>query len=174
MRGCSWRGASPCADRGIGRTHDGGFVFPDGSVWYYTQRQTAAPDGQTYTEAIFTDGTEQYAANNELTHDNRELRRVNEKLQKMYVRATDQYGWGVLMEATEETSRLCPIRNEETGDFYPGRPVTEEIRHDIRRIFRLLIDAGADRESRSAYSGKAIRQHYEGSPVWVLCGDLFD
>ena len=52
------------------------------------------------------------------------------------VRATDQYGRGVLMEAVEETSRLCPVRNEETGGFYPGRPVTEEMRHDIRRIFR--------------------------------------
>ena len=65
------------------------------------------------------------------------------------------------------------IRSEENGEFYPGRPVTEEMRHDIRRIFRLLIDAGADREDRSAYSGKTIRQHYEGSPVWELCGDLF-
>ena len=89
------------------------------------------------------------------------------------VRATDQYGRGVLMEAVEETSRLCPVRNEETGGFYPGRPVTEEMRHDIRRIFRLLIDAGADRENRSSYSGRTIRQHYEGSPVWELCGDMF-
>ena len=47
------------------------------------------------------------------------------------------------------------------------------MRHGIRRIFRLLIDAGADRENRFAYSGKTIRQHYEGSPVWELCGDLF-
>lgn len=66
-----------------------------------------------------------------------------------------------------------PIRSEENGEFYPSRPVTEEMRHDIRRVFRLLIDAGADRENRSAYSGKTIRQHYEGSPVWELCGDLF-
>lgn len=66
-----------------------------------------------------------------------------------------------------------PIRSEENGEFYPGRPVTEEMRYDIRRVFRLLIDAGADRENRSAYSGKTIRQHYEGSPVWELCGDLF-
>lgn len=90
------------------------------------------------------------------------------------VRQTDRYGRSVLMEAVEETSRLCPIRNEETGEFYLGRPITEEIRHDIRRIFQLLIDAGADRENRSTYSGKTIRQHYEGSPVWDLCGDLFD
>lgn len=89
------------------------------------------------------------------------------------VQATDRYGRGVLMEAVEKTGRLRPIRSEENGGFYPGRPVTEEMRHDIRRIFRLLIDAGADRENRSAYSGKTIRQHYEGSPVWELCGDLF-
>lgn len=89
------------------------------------------------------------------------------------VQGTDRYGRGVLMEAVEETGRLCPIRSEENGEFYPGRPVTEEMRHDIRRIFRLLIDAGADRENRSAYSDKTIRQHYEGSPVWELCGDLF-
>lgn len=89
------------------------------------------------------------------------------------VQGTDRYGRGVLMEAVEETGRLCPSRSEENGEFYPGRPVTEEMRHDIRRIFRLLIDAGADRENRSAYSGKTIRQHYEGSPVWELCGDLF-
>ena len=89
------------------------------------------------------------------------------------VQATDWYGRGVLMEAVEEAGRLCPIRSEENGEVYPGRPVTEEMRHDIRRIFRLLIDAGADRENRSAYSGKTIRRHYEGSPVWELCGDLF-
>ena len=89
------------------------------------------------------------------------------------VQATDRYGRGVLMEAVEETGRLRPIRSEATGGFYPGCPVTEEMRHDIRRISRLLIDAGADRENRSAYSGKTIRQHYEGSPVWELCGDLF-
>lgn len=89
------------------------------------------------------------------------------------VQATDRYGRGVLMEAVEETGRLCAIRSEENGEFYPGRPVTEEMRYDIRRVFRLLIDAGADRENRSAYSGKTIRQHYEGSPVWELCGDLF-
>ena len=63
-----------------------------------------------------------------------------------------------------------PIRSEATGEFCPGRPVTEEMRHGIRRISRLLIDAGADRENRSAYSGKTIRQYYEGSPVWELFG----
>ncbi len=78
-----------CVDRGIGRTRDGGYVFPDGSVWYYQERETLA-DGVRYTEAIFTDGTELFAANDELERDDRELLRVNEKLQKMYARAEDR------------------------------------------------------------------------------------
>lgn len=90
------------------------------------------------------------------------------------VRRTDQYGRGVLMEAMEETSRLCPVLNTETGEYYPSRPITEEMRSDIRRTFTLLIAAGADRENRSSYSGKTIRQHYENTPAWPLCADLFD
>ena len=44
----------------------------------------------------------------------------------------------------------------------------------LRRMLALGADVQAtDRENRSAYSGKTIRQHYEGSPVWELCGELF-
>lgn len=44
----------------------------------------------------------------------------------------------------------------------------------LRRMLALGADVQAtDRENRSAYSGKTICQHYEGSPVWELCGDLF-
>lgn len=78
-----------CTDRGIGRTRDGGYRFPDGSVWYYAERQAVA-DGTRYTEAIFTNGTELFTANDELERDNRALRQVNEKLQKMYARAEDR------------------------------------------------------------------------------------
>lgn len=78
-----------CTDRGIGRTRDGGYIFPDGSVWYYAERQAGA-DGVRYTEALFTNGTELFAANDALEQDNRKLRWVNEKLQKMYVRAEDR------------------------------------------------------------------------------------
>ena len=90
------------------------------------------------------------------------------------VRKTDYYGRGVLMEAAEEAGRLCPIRNAETGGFYPGRVITPEMTQDLRRIFKLLIDAGADRNNVSAYSGKSIREHYENAPVWQICGDLWD
>ena len=90
------------------------------------------------------------------------------------VNITDHYGRNCLMEAVGEANNLCPVRNHETGEYYPGRPVTPEMREDLRRIFKLLIDAGADRNNVSAYSKKSIREHYENEPVWEICGDLWD
>ena len=90
------------------------------------------------------------------------------------VSVTDHYGRNCLMEAVSEAGNLCPVKNQETGAFYPGRPITPEMCEDLRRIFRLLIDAGADRNNVSAFSGKSIRQHYENEPVWQICGDLWD
>lgn len=90
------------------------------------------------------------------------------------VSVTDHYGRNCLMEAVSEASNLCPVRNQETGGFYPGRPITPEMCEDLQRIFRLLIDAGTDRNNVSAFSGKSIRQHYENEPVWQICGGLWD
>ena len=90
------------------------------------------------------------------------------------VSLTDYYGRNCLMEAVAEAGNLCPVKNPDTGEYYPGRPVTPEMREDLRRIFRLLIDAGADRNNVSAYSGKSIRDHYESEPVWQICGDLWN
>ena len=90
------------------------------------------------------------------------------------VSVTDHYGRNCLMEAVSEASNLCPVHNPDTGGFYPGRPITPEMREDLRRIFKLLIAAGADRENVSAFSQKSIRQHYENEPVWQICGDLWE
>lgn len=76
-------------ENGIPVTQDGGYVFPDGRVWYYSEKRILA-DGKPYTEAILTDATDLSAANEELLRDNRELERINAKLQKMYVRAEDR------------------------------------------------------------------------------------
>ena len=86
---------------------------------------------------------------------------------------TDHYGRNALMEAVSEANKLCPNVNAETGEDYPGRIVTPEMREDFLRVFRALTDAGADKENRSAFSGKTIREHYEGKPVWRICGELF-
>ena len=87
---------------------------------------------------------------------------------------TDHYGRNALMEAVSEANKLCPNVNAETGEDYPGRIITPEMREDFLRIFRSLIDAGADKENRSVFSGKTIREHYEIDPVWRICGELFE
>lgn len=90
------------------------------------------------------------------------------------VTRTDHYGRNILMEAMEEANRLCPNVNTQTGEDYPGHPITPEMREDISRVLRLLIDAGADRENVSAFSQMSIRQHYENKPIWRICGAFFD
>ena len=90
------------------------------------------------------------------------------------VALTDHYGRNCLMEAVAEANNLCPVKNRDTGENYPGRPITPEMREDLRRIFKLLIDAGADRNNVSAYSKKSIREHYECESVWRICGDLWE
>lgn len=90
------------------------------------------------------------------------------------VSVTDHYGRNCLMEAVSEANHLCPVKDRENGGFYPGRPITPEMCGDLRRIFRLLIDAGADRNNVSSFSKKSIREHYESEPVWQICGDLWD
>lgn len=90
------------------------------------------------------------------------------------VSVTDHYGRNCLMWSVSEASNLCPVKNRETGEFYLGRPITPEMCEDLRRIFRLLIDAGADRNNISAFSKKSIRDHYENEPVWQICGELWD
>lgn len=90
------------------------------------------------------------------------------------VAQTDHYGRNVLMEAVGEANRLCPVQNAETGTDYPGRPITPEMSADFRRIFKMLIAAGADRSNVSAYSHMSIREHFAMESVWRICGDLFD
>lgn len=89
------------------------------------------------------------------------------------VSQTDYYGRNCLMEAVSEANNLCPVKNLDMGGYYPGRPITPEMCEDLRRIFKLLIDAGADKNNVSSYSKKSIREHYENEPVWQICGELW-
>ncbi len=83
---------------------------------------------------------------------------------------TDHYGRNSLMQAVSEATLICPVKNTETGGYYPGRVITSEMAEDLRRVFRLLIEHGADKNNISAYSKKSIREHYENESVWQICG----
>ncbi len=89
------------------------------------------------------------------------------------VTITDYYGRNCLMEAVAEINNLCPIKNLETNEYYPGRPITAEMCADMQRILKLLIASGADINNVSLYSKKSIRQHYENESAWQICGELF-
>lgn len=90
------------------------------------------------------------------------------------INKTDHYGRNVLMEAVGEAANLCPVMNTETGEYYPGRPITPEMTQDLRRIFSFLIENGADMNNISSFSKKSIREHYEKEPVWQICGIFWD
>ena len=80
------------------------------------------------------------------------------------VTVTDHYGRNCLMEAVSEASNLCPVKNQETGGFYPGRPITPEMCEDLQRIFRLLIDAGATETMFPPFQGKASGSTMKTNP----------
>lgn len=90
------------------------------------------------------------------------------------VNKADYDGRNSLMEAVAEANKLCPIVNPETGRLYESLPITPEMTDDLRRIFKLLIDSGADLDNTSAYSKKNIREHYSAETIWRICGDLFE
>lgn len=90
------------------------------------------------------------------------------------VNKTDYDGRNSLMEAVAEANKLCPIVNPETGQLYESLPMTPEMTGDLRRIFKLLIDSGADQNNKSTYSKKTIREHYSTETIWRICGDLFE
>ena len=90
------------------------------------------------------------------------------------VSQTDYYGRNCLMEAVAEANNLCPVKNQDTGEYYPGRPITPEMCEDLQRIMKLLIDAGADKNNVSRYSKRSIREHFEHESVWQICGDLWN
>lgn len=83
-------GLEHCEQRGIHRTAEGGYRFPDGKVWFYTETPLTTRDGTHYLSAVFSDGTALDTANRQLEQDNDALAAVNSKLRKMYTRAEDR------------------------------------------------------------------------------------
>lgn len=111
-------------ENGIPVTRDGGYVFPDGKVWYFSEKHITV-DGESYIETIFTEATEFSAANEELFLDNQELQLINTKLQKLYVRAEDRIRereyLAFKMKIHDDIGRsLAVIRKVMQGDFASG------------------------------------------------------
>ena len=85
------------------------------------------------------------------------------------VNAVNNYNDNALSEAIRQASYLCPQKDPLTGKIYPGLKKTPEMIEDFQRIFRLLIQSGADTENRSSYNKKTIREFYkEDDEVWSI------
>ena len=59
------------------------YLFPDGSVWKYTENTVTAGDGHTYTEALFSDVAELYEKQLELEKQIRKLRLMTQKIREL-------------------------------------------------------------------------------------------
>ena len=89
------------------------------------------------------------------------------------VNKTDRYGRNSLFEAVASANMTGPLRNYETGEYFPGRKMTPEQNEDIRRVIGFLIDSGADRKSYSGFTKKDITGTFRDEFVWTVIGDMF-
>lgn len=89
------------------------------------------------------------------------------------VNKTDKYGRNSLFEAVASANMTGPLKNYETGEYYPGRKMTPEQTEDIRRVIGFLIDSGADKKSYSSFTKKDITGTFKNEFVWTVIGDMF-
>lgn len=59
------------------------YLFPDGKVWRYRQNEVTDEAGNTYTETIFSDLTEQYHKNLELQKQTEKLKEISRELRRL-------------------------------------------------------------------------------------------
>ena len=64
------------------------YLFPDGKAWKYTENVVAARDGNTYTEALFSDVSELYEKQLELEEQIRKLKQMAAKIRELSQTAT--------------------------------------------------------------------------------------
>lgn len=64
------------------------YLFPDGKAWKYTENVVAARDGNTYTEALFSDVSELYEKQLELEEQIRKLKQMAAKIRELSKTAT--------------------------------------------------------------------------------------
>lgn len=81
------------------------------------------------------------------------------------ISAKDSYGNTTLERAILDARQLLPAFNQSTRTTADNRLVTEQLRHDFARIFKLLFDYGADTRWIVRISGQAIKDHYAAEPV---------
>lgn len=78
----------------------------------------------------------------------------------------DSYGNGCLMRSVLSARQILPKFNFSTKEWGRDRSITAELRQDLQRVFRLLLDAGA--MENDPYSGLPLAQAYREEPVGLF------
>lgn len=65
------------------------YLFPDGKAWAYTESSVTAKDGNTYTEAMFSNVTELYEKKRELELQIRKLKQMSRKMKELSENAAE-------------------------------------------------------------------------------------
>lgn len=106
-----------------------------------------------------------------------EVRSTEEKADKAYavlerileagadVSSRDSFGNTALERAVLDARQLLPTFDYRDGTAGDDHRVTEELRHDLARVFRLLYSFGASSQWVDRASGKTLAEHYAAEPV---------
>lgn len=81
------------------------------------------------------------------------------------INAKDSYGNSCLNRACLQARQVLPSYNHQAQTLGNDRIFTDELREDLQRIFRLLIQSGADLEYISPNCGKTVFEQYKNEPV---------
>ena len=90
------------------------------------------------------------------------------------VNAVDKCNRNSLFDAVGEINAIYQT-NHETNMFYPQRQKLErKTLEQYRRILKLLIDNGADKNSTSNFSKTNIKETYQNELIWKYIGDMWE
>lgn len=81
------------------------------------------------------------------------------------INAKDSCGNTTLERAILDAKQLLPRYDSSTGEIGDDRLITDELRFDFSRVFKLLYEYGADNNWVDRYTGKTLIEEYKYQPV---------
>lgn len=91
------------------------------------------------------------------------LRRLLEK--GADVSKKDSKGNSVLERAVLDARQILPAYHRATNELAKNREITEELKSDLSRIFKLLFEYGVDPNGHERISNMRLIDYYNGEPV---------
>ena len=77
----------------------------------------------------------------------------------------DSYGNTTIERATMDSEKILPKYIYATGEYTEDRKITEELRHDLMRIFGLLFENGLTSHIKMRTSEMTVNEFYSKQPL---------